>query len=84
MSDRKPPEMVWIRWQDSNARYGWHPKAEHDVIPAVCETLGFLLYEDKNCLRLAFSISEFGNVHTSLAIPKNCISKRRKLKRKPG
>ena len=73
---RERPEILWVRWVAANSFGGWASKKEHAIKPVVCESVGFVLEwvaspgEEWEYVRLALSISESGNVQTSLAIPR--------------
>lgn len=69
----KPKQMVLVDWLDANSHYGWSSEGEHDVEPSLCHSLGFVLMDAPDYIRLAFGFSDQGNIQDSLSIPRGCI-----------
>ena len=81
----KKPRMVHIKWRDSYAlKDGWG-KIEFNISPEpICETLGFLVNEDKNYWFVSLNIShpkDYGyDCSETIMIPKVCVVKKRFIK----
>ena len=77
-------EMIYIKWVDS---YGctslWEDVGDLDLLPAYCETSGFLIEETIDSLIIANSINiERGReqVVGVMTVPKSSIIDRKKIK----
>lgn len=68
-----------IEWEDSASLAGATWNTLEDVskqVPLVCKSVGWIVSEDKHCVRLAAHISG-DDVGGDLCIPKSSIVKRR-------
>ncbi len=71
-----------IRWVDSKSTTEcWTHLDDVDHKPALIETVGWIIFEDKDVLSVAGSISERTDQCTQgIVIPKPCIKSRRVLR----
>jgi hypothetical protein len=66
--------IVWIQWIDAATVNGWNRK--ESAVLQVCESVGFLLEEDKHSVKIAQNCSE-GELYAEITvIPKAGIAKR--------
>ncbi len=72
-------KLVEVEWDDSAASAHWQ---EPDVKsqPMKCRTAGYLLRETKKYVVIALTVANDGGTISPLAIPKGCITRRRRLK----
>ena len=64
--------IVEVQWLDSFVLSGWHcSEAEVDI--SKCQTIGYVLRDEKDSLVLAQSLSDAGNIADIIAIPKVSI-----------
>lgn len=68
-----------MEWVDSGGVNGWHSLTEHDSI-CKCISVGIVCKEDNTQVVLALNRSNYGSVGDTMAIPKACITRMRKLK----
>ena len=73
---------VIVEWVDSNVLHGWQMEGEVSCDIAVCESLGYVKYEDNDKLILSQTVSNFGSQMGVLAIPKGCIKSVKELRAK--
>jgi len=74
-------KIAWIRWKDHTATaHAWTPHEEITKGVLICETVGFVLDEDNEVLRLALSGDSQGNYSNVMKIIKSCIVKRKIMK----
>ena len=72
-------KLVLIEWVDSTSMGGWTDNDDMDLCE--CETVGFLLKEDKKKVIVAQSISDGATRYCDrFGIPRGCIKSIRKLK----
>ena len=72
-------KMVEIEWDDSASPSHWQePNATSK--PMKCRTAGYLLRETRTYVVVASTVARDGGTMAPLAIPKGCITKRRRLK----
>ncbi len=64
--------IVLIDWEDSNVSHGWIPTEEPDEL-AQCQTVGFVVSEDKRKITVTLGNSNYGTTMERLTIPKVCI-----------
>lgn len=62
---------VQVRWLDSFAAYGWQDMAA--ISPSRIITVGILVDDNSERMVIAGSVSDSGNYHGLVAIPKPCI-----------
>ena len=85
----KKPKIIWVRWADSISSQSWKsisgivPKEELEQV--YCESIGWLVYEDKNILILVSSVhllnlSNDPSGANRITIPKPCVVKRKNIK----
>ena len=68
-----------ITWLDITTVYDWTNKTQALFIPCTeCESVGFLLSEDKKFIRLAHNINNDEECDITI-IPKGCIIKKQCL-----
>ena len=67
--------LLYIEWLDHHANGAWQDKVDHT--PAICQSYGILVKEDRRAITIAGSFSPgpdtFGNTQYIL---KNCIIKK--------
>ncbi len=76
--DMKKMACCYVKWEDANSSYGWR-KAEDYDLPAIIESVGILISEDKRCLTISTSMSESGRFVDKITIPRACVKKFRRL-----
>jgi hypothetical protein len=70
-----------VEWVDSHSTHGWGYLSEDTQTVFPCTSVGYLVSEDKECMKLVMTISDnIDYVHTILTIPKCSIKKVRELK----
>ena len=80
------PKSVHIRWRDSYAlKDGWGSTKSYDLkVEPICETIGWLTYEDKHYWYVALNLSHEKDDHydcsDTILIPKVCVVKKRFIK----
>ena len=65
-------DKVHIKWQDIVGQGPNWEEDKDDIKPANCETLGFVLYENKNYITVCGSKAD-ENVSDRTVIPRGCI-----------
>jgi len=69
-------QLVLIQWYDAFGQSGWQDKKpDHTSKGMFCQSVGFLLRKDKDCIRVALSIEEIGGVGDTLTIPRKMVHK---------
>ena len=72
--------LIYIEWDDHHGNAAWQDTVDHE--PAHCMSVGWLYQEDDKGLTLVSNASdERENVGNSQYILKNCITKRKLVKR---
>jgi hypothetical protein len=71
-------KIVRVKWWDHNSQFGWHRPEEYR--PLACETVGFLVFEDKKVIALALNKDESGSVAEVTTIIKREIIEREDIK----
>ncbi len=71
-------QLVLVKWVDSKAMYGWHYKEYFEDEPAICASVGVLLYETDTKITICQSTGE--QKADGLVIPKSAIRKMWKLR----
>jgi len=66
-------EVTVIEWLDAMAQGEWHEPKREDLL---CKTAGFIVFEDKEQVEIAGTITD-GMVNNSITIPKQMIIKRK-------
>jgi hypothetical protein len=73
--------VVYIRWLDSNVSMGWLQASNEAIGLSVCQSVGFLVYEDDKRIDIALSnvidCELYGEI---ISIPKSVILERRILR----
>ncbi len=64
--------IVLIEWEDSNVTHGWIPRECEDIL-AKCQSVGFVVTEDKHKITITLGESEFDTTMERLTIPRACI-----------
>ena len=78
-------KIVHIKWVDSYTQAGWVNESQLDKTPLICETVGFLVGENKHSLKVALNhtcndnYKPYGEV---INIPKVSIKSKRILRNK--
>jgi hypothetical protein len=73
--------LVIVDWEDSTSMAYWQSIAEHAKEKAAqIQTVGWLIYRDKNRLIVLQSKSDLGRANGSMIIPAGCVRKLRRLK----
>ncbi len=72
-------KLVLVEYYDSACSEGWHKFGETEGISS-CVSVGVLKYEDDKQIIIFPNRSDTGNVSDSMAIPKGCIKRIRKVK----
>jgi hypothetical protein len=69
---------VYVRWVDScsPSDSSWHTKDNLSLSPLTCETLGWLVNEDRKSVSVASCVMENGALYGVITIPKCSILKR--------
>ena len=76
-------KIIYVKWLDSSTQTGWLRKDEIMKNPLKCETVGFLVKENKKSLLLSLNRTQdenykpFGDV---ICLPKKSIVVRKTLK----
>ena len=73
----KKPLLVEVEWRDIFATCGWEKLEE--VIPPTFYTYGYLIYKDKNTIKVACTKDESGDWFATHAFPRGCVKKIRPL-----
>ena len=70
---------VYVLWIDScsPSDSSWHKASELSLSPLKCDTLGWLVHEDKQSISVASCVMENGALYGVITIPKCSILKRR-------
>lgn len=78
---------LWLRWMDSGSTPGWGDEESLKEEALVCESIGWLVKENKNVIVLALNASfdeysryPFGD---AISIPKGCILSRKVINELP-
>ena len=74
-------QLYRIDWEDAHADGGWK-RVEDIQSPRllIIHSVGYHVAENKKAVVLAQQLSEKGNYSDTITIPKNCITKKVKLK----
>lgn len=81
----KQPQILLIDWVDSHSCYGWLNEDEIHNADMLCQSIGFLIKEDKKNITLALSRALNENYKPygdTITIPKVTIRKRSIIKGK--
>ncbi len=67
--------IVWVEWVDSQGpkTQTWYSPDELSMEPITILSAGFLLNEDDISITLCLNISEGGDVHGLITIPRGCV-----------
>ena len=71
------PKLVEIEWVDILATSGWEKLDE--VNPPTFYTYGYLVYKDKNTIKVACTKDQSGEWFATHAFPRGCVKKIRPL-----
>ena len=67
-------------WVDAVSNQDWAEVAVHQgKRPVRCATVGFLLFQDKDCVVLASSLNELQHGADSITIPRACLVSLRRI-----
>jgi len=68
---------VKVKWVDScsPADSNWHRIDELSLQPLTCESIGFVVSEDKHQISVAGTVAESGSVYGVMTIPKRAVLK---------
>ena len=72
-------ELIEVLWDDSATAGHWQ-EADLKSKPMKCRTAGYLLRETKKYVVIALTVASDGGTISPLAIPKGCITRRRRLR----
>jgi len=76
--------LLRVEWEDSASRGKWHRTTEIGRRATLqCESVGYVVRSDKHEIVLAQSICENEDINDTMAIPRGCIRKVRRLQGKP-
>lgn len=80
--NRKKPKPIYVKWIDSSSFQiqQWRHVddfVQEDFLCSVIETVGYLIYENKEMVNIVLSASSTGNVTGDINIPKAAILKRK-------
>ena len=68
------PRLVMVDWIDATSYSGWRERKDFLKSPCVlCRTVGYLVGDDGECLKMAGSCSDEGIYNDRSAIPKGCV-----------
>jgi|TARA_R100000093_G_scaffold22655_4_gene12920 hypothetical protein len=73
----KKPLLVEVEWRDIFATCGWEKLEE--VISPTFYTYGYLIYKDKDTIKVACTKDESGDWFATHAFPRGCVKKIRPL-----
>ncbi len=73
----KKPKLVEVEWLDIFATSGWEKLDE--VNPPVLHTYGYLVFKDKDTIKVASTKDEHGEWFATHAFPRGCVKKIRPL-----
>ncbi len=73
----KNPKLVEVEWVDIFATCGWEKIEE--VNPPHLHTYGYLVYKDKDTIKVASTKDEHGEWFATHAFPRGCVKKIRPL-----
>jgi hypothetical protein len=73
----KNPKLVEVEWVDILATSGWEKLEE--VVPPTFYTYGYLVYKDKDVIKVSSTKDESGDWYGTHAFPKGCVKKIRPL-----
>ena len=73
----KNPKLVEVEWVDIFATSGWEKLEE--VNPPHLHTYGYLVYKDKDTIKVASTKDEHGEWFATHAFPRGCVKKIRPL-----
>jgi len=82
MPKEKLPVVLWIRWVDSSSHSGWKETSELEAHLMICESIGFLVSENKDAIAIALNRSckagflPFGDI---ISIPKVAVLSRKRI-----
>jgi hypothetical protein len=66
-------DMVLVKWDDTVGQGPVWEEASDNLTPAKCDTLGFILYNNKQYITVCGSKTD-GSVSDRTVVPKGCIS----------
>lgn len=74
-------KLMEIEWLDSATKGGWnhHDNYQEEAQTSLCKSVGYVLKDNKDMIVLVQTQSVTQNVTDSIAVPKGCIVKVRKL-----
>jgi hypothetical protein len=76
-------DVVHISWVDPHSIDSWSDLRGDQVKPSICNSVGFLTYEDDEVIAVSLSIGHVEeDKNCSMVIPKVCIKKRKRLWKK--
>lgn len=79
MSTTKRPPVVRVTWVDSACRSGW-TDLESNNVTADCESVGFLIHEDKTKVVISSHIADTDQCNSPMTIPRGAIRSVHKFK----
>ena len=72
-------KIYYIQWKDAWSRHGWHDACDADKTDAgyKCESVGFLIREDKKSIRLTQSLADTNETTAcTLTVPTPWLTKK--------
>ena len=75
----KKPVLVEVEWVDIFATCGWEKLEE--VVSPTFYTYGYMVYKDKNIIKVSCTKDDSGEWFATHAFPRGCIKKIRPLER---
>lgn len=74
---KRSETLVVVEWRDIIGTSGWEKPS--DVNPPTFWTVGYIIKEDDNTVKLAHTVDEKGNWSGITAFPSGCIKSIKKL-----
>ena len=72
-------ELVLVKWFDTSSHPGWRESVEGLGL-TTAYSLGFLMFEDEQLLKIAATITDEGGIADVTVIPASCVESKTKLK----
>jgi hypothetical protein len=74
-------KQVLVDWVDSHSTNGWCCISDDTQIHFPCTTIGYLICDTKECIKLAMTITDNPDyVHTIISIPKCSVTKVKEIR----
>jgi len=84
MRIKAQPRLIRVDWIDACSEGDWRSPERFESIESIpIRTVGYVVRSTEKEMVLAQSLSDSGRVSNTLAIPRGCICKVRRLRSKP-